>query len=71
MRADDEDRAGAATKATAQAFYAASLFFDVARQFGELDAAVGRFSSPYSLSRPLFLFYLHAVASVRRPECSR
>ncbi|KAJ4455933.1 putative protein OF MAMMALIAN LYST-INTERACTING PROTEIN 5 [Paratrimastix pyriformis] len=40
LKADDEDRAGNATKTTAQDFYAASLFFDVAKQFGDLSPDV-------------------------------
>lgn len=36
-KADDEDRARRADKNTAQTFYAASSFFDVLEQFGELD----------------------------------
>ena len=34
-RADAEDRARAATKNTARTFYAASVFFDALKQFGE------------------------------------
>lgn len=37
-KADDEDRAGNATKETAKGFYTASTFFDILEQFGELDA---------------------------------
>lgn len=36
-KADDEDRAGEANKATAKTFYTASTFFDILEQFGELD----------------------------------
>lgn len=36
-RADRADRADRATGATAKAFYAASVFLDVLREFGELD----------------------------------
>mmetsp|Transcript_33149 Transcript_33149/g.51403 ORF Transcript_33149/g.51403 Transcript_33149/m.51403 type:complete len:502 (+) Transcript_33149:3-1508(+) len=39
-KADSEDRAGNATKATARTFYAASIFFNTLRQFGELDPEV-------------------------------
>jgi len=35
-KADNEDRAGNATKTTAQAFYASAIFLDVLKQFGEL-----------------------------------
>lgn len=34
-RADAEDRAGNATKSTARTFYAASVFFDCLKQFGD------------------------------------
>ena len=36
-KADDEYRAGESTKETARNFYAASTFFDILEQFGELD----------------------------------
>eukprot|EP01129_Flabellula_baltica_P009198 TRINITY_DN371_c0_g1_i2.p1 TRINITY_DN371_c0_g1~~TRINITY_DN371_c0_g1_i2.p1 ORF type:complete len:452 (-),score=114.50 TRINITY_DN371_c0_g1_i2:12-1367(-) len=35
--ADDEDRAGGTNKMTARNFYHASIFFDILKQFGELD----------------------------------
>merc|ERR1719248_397988 len=37
-KADRADRAGAASLGTAKAFYASSVFMEVCRQFGELDA---------------------------------
>lgn len=40
QRADDEDRAGASSKATAKIFYSAASFYDVLEQFGELDADI-------------------------------
>ncbi|KAI9204570.1 Vta1 like-domain-containing protein [Polychytrium aggregatum] len=39
-KADDEDRAGRASKKTAKTFLAASLFFDVLKVFGEIDEDV-------------------------------
>ncbi|KAI9906528.1 hypothetical protein PsorP6_003975 [Peronosclerospora sorghi] len=36
-KADDEDRAGMATKSTARTFYAAGTFFDILNQFGDLS----------------------------------
>ena len=39
-KADDEDRAGNASKNTARTFFAAVQFFDVLRQFGELTPDV-------------------------------
>lgn len=36
-KADDEYRAGESSKETARNFYAASTFFDILEQFGELD----------------------------------
>lgn len=39
-KADEEDRQGAATKSTAQTFYAAGSFFDVLEVFGELSSDV-------------------------------
>jgi len=39
-KADDEDRAGAADKATAKLFYAAGTFFDILEQFGEIPPEV-------------------------------
>jgi vacuolar protein sorting-associated protein VTA1 len=39
-KADDEDRAGAATKDTAKTFYAAATFFDILEQFGDLDTEI-------------------------------
>jgi vacuolar protein sorting-associated protein VTA1 len=38
--ADDEDRAGVATKKTAQTFHAAATFFDILEQFGDLESDV-------------------------------
>jgi len=40
QQADNEDRAGLATKNTAKNFYAASLFFDILEQFGELSSEI-------------------------------
>eukprot|EP00698_Gefionella_okellyi_P018850 TRINITY_DN569_c0_g1_i1.p1 TRINITY_DN569_c0_g1~~TRINITY_DN569_c0_g1_i1.p1 ORF type:complete len:264 (-),score=57.85 TRINITY_DN569_c0_g1_i1:135-926(-) len=37
-RADDQDRAGQADKATARAFVAASVFIEILRQFGEIPS---------------------------------
>lgn len=39
-KADDEDRAGVADKATAKLFYAAGTFFDILEQFGDIPAEV-------------------------------
>ncbi len=39
-KADDEDRAGAADKATAKLFYAAGTFFDILEQFGDIPPEV-------------------------------
>jgi vacuolar protein sorting-associated protein VTA1 len=39
-KADSEDRAGFADKNTARGFYAASIFFDILRQFGEYETTV-------------------------------
>ncbi|EEY66038.1 vacuolar protein sorting-associated protein VTA1 [Phytophthora infestans T30-4] len=39
-KADDEDRAGMATKSTARTFYAAGTFFDILSQFGDLSEDV-------------------------------
>mmetsp|Transcript_5165 Transcript_5165/g.7910 ORF Transcript_5165/g.7910 Transcript_5165/m.7910 type:complete len:316 (+) Transcript_5165:74-1021(+) len=36
-RADEEDRAGVANKETARMFYNASSFFDILKQFGDVD----------------------------------
>ena len=36
-KGDAEDRAGAASKATARTFYAAGVFFDALVQFGDLE----------------------------------
>eukprot|EP00947_MAST-08B_sp_MAST-8B-sp1_P006502 g6502.t1 len=41
-RADDEDREGRANKQTAKTYYAAASFFDVMKQFGELDEDVAQ-----------------------------
>lgn len=38
--ADEEDRAGEATKETARTFNAAATFFDILEQFGELSEEV-------------------------------
>ena len=40
MRAEEEDRSGNITGATAKQFYAAALIFDVMEQFGEMDMEV-------------------------------
>jgi hypothetical protein len=40
MEAEEEDRSGNITGATAKQFYAAALMFEVCEQFGELDAEV-------------------------------
>lgn len=40
QKADDEDRAGAADKATAKLFYAAGTFYDILEQFGDLPNEV-------------------------------
>mmetsp|Transcript_33176 Transcript_33176/g.56765 ORF Transcript_33176/g.56765 Transcript_33176/m.56765 type:complete len:299 (-) Transcript_33176:101-997(-) len=39
-KADDEDRAGAADKATAKLFYAAGTFFDILEQFGDIPPEI-------------------------------
>jgi vacuolar protein sorting-associated protein VTA1 len=39
-KADEEDRAGVATKDTAKTFYAAATFFDILEQFGDLDQEI-------------------------------
>ena len=39
-KADNEDRAGMADKATAKLFYAAGTFFDILEQFGPVDNEV-------------------------------
>lgn len=39
-QADDEDRAGAADKATVKLFYAAGTFFDIMEQFGDISPEV-------------------------------
>lgn len=44
-KADDEDRAGAADKATAKLFYAAGTFFDILEQFGEIPPEVRHMST--------------------------
>ncbi|KAF4320470.1 hypothetical protein BBO99_00002621 [Phytophthora kernoviae] len=36
-KADDEDRAGMASKSTARTFYAAGTFFDILNQFGDIS----------------------------------
>ncbi len=38
--ADNEDRAGVASKETARTFNAAATFFDILEQFGELSSEV-------------------------------
>ena len=40
-RADEEDRAGLTSKATAKLFYSAASFFDILEQFGEILPDVG------------------------------
>ena len=40
MKAEEEDRSGKITGATAKQFYAAALMFDVCEQFGDLDPEV-------------------------------
>ena len=39
-KADQEDQSGNADSNTAKTFYAASSFFDILEQFGELDSEV-------------------------------
>jgi vacuolar protein sorting-associated protein VTA1 len=46
-KADEEDRAGMADKATAKIYYAAGSFYDILEQFGDIDNEVCR--SPYCL----------------------
>ncbi|CAM9310980.1 unnamed protein product [Choristocarpus tenellus] len=41
-KGDEEDRGGLADKGTARTFYAAGVFFDMLKQFGELDAETDR-----------------------------
>jgi hypothetical protein len=41
MRADEEDKAGNASKTTAKIFYSAGTFFDILDQFGPVDEEVG------------------------------
>lgn len=40
MKAEEEDRSGKISGATAKQFYAAALMFDVCEQFGDLDPEV-------------------------------
>lgn len=41
-KADEEDRAGMADKATAKIYYAAGSFYDILEQFGDIDNEVIR-----------------------------
>lgn len=44
-KADDEDRAGVADKATAKMFYAAGTFFDILETFGDMENEVEIFGN--------------------------
>jgi len=64
-RADEEDRQGLATQGTARTFFAAAVFYDVMKQFGELSPAVSK--------RKLYAKWkageiLKAVKEGRQPE---